>query len=253
KKALMQVAHPSVFFIRLKEMHQLHTWFPEIEALLDVPQSPAYHPEGDAWQHTMLALDGAAPLRTAARQPWPFMLSALLHDCGKAVSTTVDEGTGKISSIGHENSGVPLALAFMERLRTDKKTEKYVVSMIRQHMKPNLLPPQGARPKSYMRMYDESEEPEDLILLSEADRIGQMADMSVYAETKALLQNMLSRYRDVILKEKKVSGDELVEAGFRPGKEMGELLAYAHKLWLAGIPHQETLRQTIQYGKKLHH
>ena len=252
RKALMKADHPSVFFSQLRQMNQLSTWFPEIEALQDVPQSPVYHPEGDAWQHTMLTLDGAAALRDKALQPWPFMLSALLHDCGKAVSTIVNEETGKISSIGHENSGVPLALALMHRLKTDKKTEQYVVSMIRLHMKPNLLPVQQSRPKAYMIMFDEALVPEDLILLSKADRIGQRISPAAFAETETLLRDMLSRYRNVIQKQPKVSGDDLMKAGFKPGKELGQLLAYAHKLWLSGIAYENALDQTIQYGKKLH-
>ena len=63
---------------------------------------------------------------------------------------------------------------------------------------------------------------------------------------------MLSRYRNVIQKQPKVSGDDLMKAGFKPGKELGQLLAYAHKLWLSGIAYENALDQTIQYGKKLH-
>ncbi len=253
KKALTKSIHPSIFFTQLRKMNHLHIWFPEIEALVNVPQSPIYHPEGDAWQHTMLTLDGAASLRTQATQPWPFMLSALLHDCGKAVTTAINANTGKISSIGHERAGVPLASTLMERLKTDKKTERYVLSMIRQHMKPNLLPAQNARIKSYMKMFDESEVPEDLLLLSKADRLGQLTDMNSYTDTENLLQSMMNHYRNVILKQKKVSGTDLLEAGFKPGKEIGELLSYAHKLWLSGISYENALNQTLQYGKKLHH
>ena len=48
-----------------------------------------------------------------------------------------------------------------------------------------------------------------------------------------------------------VSGKDLVEAGLRPGEEFSELLAYAHKLRLAGIDKQTALKQVLNYkGKK---
>ncbi|MBQ7486307.1 MAG: HD domain-containing protein [Clostridia bacterium] len=248
-KALMKAEKPSIFFEILREMGQLDIWFKELKALIGIPQSPKYHPEGDAWQHTMLVLNGAASLRSGAGKPLPFMLSALLHDCGKPVSTTTDEN-GKIHSIGHETKGVPLALAFLERIKMDKQTEQYVLNMVRLHMKPNLLPVQSAKAKSYMKMMDESVLPEDLLLLARADRIGQMADMAAYEPTEQQLRDMLKRYREVIQKEREVTGKDLMNAGFKPGPQFSVILGYAHKLWLAGIPYQNALVKTISYARK---
>ena len=42
-----------------------------------------------------------------------------------------------------------------------------------------------------------------------------------------------------------VTGRDLEAAGVRPGPGMGDLLAYAHKLRLAGVPKEEALRQTL--------
>ena len=248
-KALMKAEKPSVFFEILREMGQLGFWFKELKALIGVPQPPKYHPEGDAWRHTMLTVDGAASLRSRAVRPLPFMLSAMLHDCGKAVTTHRDE-SGKISSIGHEIKGEPLALAFLERIRMDKQTEQYVLNMVRLHMKPNLLPVQSASAKAYMKMMDESVLPEDLLLLSKADRIGQMGDMDAYKETEHVLADMLKRYREVIQKQREVSGKDLLNAGFKPGPQFSTILGYAHKLWLAGVPYESALVQTLAYARK---
>jgi len=57
-------------------MGQLSYWLPEAEALINVPQSPVHHPEGDAWTHTMMVLDAAASLRDNAAYPEGFMKAA---------------------------------------------------------------------------------------------------------------------------------------------------------------------------------
>jgi tRNA nucleotidyltransferase (CCA-adding enzyme) len=46
-------------------------------------------------------------------------------------------------------------------------------------------------------------------------------------------------------------GRDLIEAGLKPGAEFTELLAYAHKLRLAGVEKDSALKQTLGYARKL--
>ena len=71
RKALLQAERPSLFFETLRDMGQLSPWFPEVEALIGVPQEPGFHQEGDVWNHTMLVLDQAAALCLYAGGPDP--------------------------------------------------------------------------------------------------------------------------------------------------------------------------------------
>ena len=48
-----------------------------------------------------------------------------------------------------------------------------------------------------------------------------------------------------------VSGDDLIKAGLSPGKNFSDILAYAHKLRLAGIEKESALKQTLAYAYKL--
>ena len=57
EKALLKAPKPSIFFNELRKMKQLHVWFPELEALIGIPQNPFWHPEGDAWVHTLQVAD----------------------------------------------------------------------------------------------------------------------------------------------------------------------------------------------------
>ena len=48
-----------------------------------------------------------------------------------------------------------------------------------------------------------------------------------------------------------VTGQDLIDAGFEPGEDFREILEYAHKLRLAGVPKDLALKQVIAYAGKL--
>ena len=67
-KLLLRAARPSIGFRFLEDTGQLR-FFPELEALREVPQDPEWHPEGDVWVHTLMVLDAAAALRGGGTAP----------------------------------------------------------------------------------------------------------------------------------------------------------------------------------------
>ena len=246
-KALLKAREPSIFFEEMRHMGHLSLWFPELEALIGVPQSPVHHPEGDVWTHTMMVLDAAAELRSGASYPEGFMMSALTHDFGKAVSTAA-EGQ-KISAIGHEKTGVELTRQFLRRISNESKMERYVLNMVELHMKPNMLASDRAGQKSTSKMFDQSVCPGDLLLLAKADHLGK-GNAEDYSPTEAFLQDRLS-YFEELMSRPFVQGRDLVEAGIQPGPDFSEALAYSHKMRLAGVQKKEALAQTLSYIRKL--
>lgn len=246
EKALTKAPRPSVFFEALRTMGQLHGWFPEVEALIGVPQDPRFHPEGDVWNHTMLVLDAAAKLREEAKEPVGLMLAALCHDLGKQTATqNVD---GRIRALGHEEAGVPLAEALLSRLTGEKKLRRYVRSMVELHMLPNILAAQHSGQKAFCKLFDRSVCPEDLMLLAKADALGRLTEED-YGPTEAYCGRMRSGFREIMARPF-VKGEDLVAAGFAPGRDFTEALDYAHKMRLAGVPKADALRQTIGYLRK---
>ena len=246
-KALLKAENPGIFFEELRRMGQLSRWFPEVEALTGVPQSPLHHPEGDVWTHTMMVLDEAAKLREEAEYPEGLMMSALVHDFGKAVSTVVDGG--RIRAIGHEKTGIAPAKRFLRRISGENRLERYVLNMVELHMKPNRMAADGAGVKSTSRMFDQSVCPGDLLLLAKADHFGK-GDAEDYSATEAFLQERLSCYRE-LMSRPFVQGRDLMEAGVEPGADFGDALKYAHKMRIAGVPKKEALAQTLAYIRKL--
>lgn len=134
KKALDTADQPDVFFDVLRRADALTPWFAELAALGGVPQNPRYHPEGDALRHTLLVLREAAAARHEAQRPSAFMLAALTHDLGKAV-TTEQNARGEWQSIGHETAGVPLVQAMLGRLGAPREAVRYAADMCRLHMR----------------------------------------------------------------------------------------------------------------------
>ena len=247
QKALLKAERPSVFFTTLREMGQLSLWFPEAEALIGLPQPPKYHPEGDAWNHTMLVLDKAAQLREQAEHPLYFMLAALCHDFGKALTT--DPATGH--AYEHEKEGTPLVKAFCRRLSGEKALVRYVRDQSLQHMRPNKIAENGSKPKSWNRLFDESVCPADLLLLAKADYLGCGGTTEEeYAPCWEAGQKALAAFRELIARPS-VTGRDLEKAGIAPGEIYRELLDYAHKQHLSGMDKEQSLKSVLGMAKKL--
>ena len=246
RKALLKSDKPSIFFQTLREINQLSYWFPELEALIATEQNPQWHLEGNVWNHTMLVLDEAAKLREIAEEPFAFMLSALFHDLGKAITTTIKDG--KIISHEHDVKGVSLTKDAIRRLTTNKKIIAYAASMTELHMKPNMLVAQKSSQKAFNRMFYKSVCPHDLLLLAKADHLGR-GKFSDYTETERKLKDALENY-NTIMSKPHVTGEDLIKAGVKPSEQFSELLEFADKLRLSDTPYNSALKQVLSLARK---
>lgn len=130
EKAL-QTSKPSVFFETLKQANVLDVHFPEVQNLIGVIQPVLYHPEGDAYNHTMQVID-----KMAQQTHEPHIIFAgLVHDLGKAL-TPVDK---RPRHIGHEERGVELVKSLSNRLKLPTKYQKAGVTACKEHMKAGLF------------------------------------------------------------------------------------------------------------------
>lgn len=241
KKALLQSEKPSVFFEVLREVNGLDFWFPELKKLIGLPQNPAFHPEGDVWTHTMQVLDRAAFFRARVSEPFAFMMSALCHDFGKIEATK--EIDGVIHAYGHESLGQTLIKNLLTRITADKSVITYVLNMSLYHMKPGIMARAGSSQKSFNKLFDDSVCPYELILLVLSDE----------GDRNENIENILFERLEVfneIMSRPFVQGKDLLEAGLKPDKSFSEILAYAHKLRLAGVKKESALKQTLAFARK---
>lgn len=241
KKALLKSDKPSVFFEVLREVNALEVWFPEIKALSGLKQNPVFHPEGDVWVHTMNVLDNAVTFRDRVSNPYYFMMACLCHDLGKITATS--EINGVIHSYNHETAGIGIAEEFIKRLTNEKELLLYVSNMTRLHMKPYVMINAGSSTKSMNRLFDESIAPRDLIYLSSCD------NFSRHTEVQTQLFEKYEIYKEYMSRPY-VQGRDLIEAGLTPGEDFSEILAYAHKLRLAGESKSSALKQCVSYAVK---
>jgi len=111
--------------------------YKELFDLQDIPQDQIRHPEGDAFQHTILVFDAAekiAKRENLNEQDTMILLNAALtHDLGK-VSTTELHADGRITAYGHDEASVPLAYDMLSRLGVTDVILDHVVRLVRFHM-----------------------------------------------------------------------------------------------------------------------
>ena len=245
EKALLKAKRPSIFFQVLREMDQLSVWFPQLEALIGVEQNPKYHSEGDVWVHTMMVIDEAARLREYSKNPLGFMLSAVTHDFGKAIATEVIDGVAH--AYGHEVKGLPLVRSFMHKITSEVSLTKYVLNMTELHMKPNILASVNASVKSTNKMFDSSVDPEGLLCLAVSDSLGKTSPLGYTDNTEYFRERLKIFYE--YMSRPYVMGQDLIDAGLKPGKNFSEYLEYAHKLRLAGVEKDSALKQTLSFAK----
>lgn len=114
--------------------------FPELGAMIHVPQDPEWHPEGDVALHTMLVVDAAAQIADRdgleGDERAVLLFSALAHDFAKATTTSLRERNGVLrwTAYGHEGAGGPLARAFLERIGIKSAIVDQVVPLVENHL-----------------------------------------------------------------------------------------------------------------------
>ncbi|MGN0721019.1 MAG: CCA tRNA nucleotidyltransferase [Anaerovoracaceae bacterium] len=246
KKALLKGKKPSVFFEVLRSADGLDVWFPEVKALTGIEQDPKFHPEGDVWTHTMEVLDRAAGYRHKTKNPYAFMLLALTHDFGKAVTTEVVNG--RIHAYNHETEGLPVIERFLRRITNESDVISYVLNMVPLHMKPNVVAASKSAVKVTNRMFDRAAAPEDLIYFAMSDKPVMSGDNPFTGDPEFLFE----RYElyEEMMSRPYVTGNDLIEKGLEPGEYFSDVLAYAHKLRLAGTEKESALKQTLSYARK---
>ena len=143
-RALME-PHPRLFFDTLLETDALHVIFPEVYRLKTALEARRWHPEGDAYEHTMLVLTQAAK--------WKYDLetrvACLVHDFGKGL-TPRDQLP---KHYGHEVSGVAVAKSFCDRLTVPAKMRDRVMKTTRYHMTGHKMNELSA--KGWFKMFTE--------------------------------------------------------------------------------------------------
>lgn len=126
KKALIS-EHPINFFNTLKYTNCLSVHFEEIFNLIGVEQPLIYHPEGDAYNHTLDVLERTSKITNNEL----IRFGALVHDFGKAVTPR----SNWPHHYNHENLGLPIIKNFCQKLKMPSSYLKAGYTACREHMR----------------------------------------------------------------------------------------------------------------------
>ncbi|MBQ8184935.1 MAG: CCA tRNA nucleotidyltransferase [Lachnospiraceae bacterium] len=191
---------------------------PEFDRCMETPQENPHH----CWnvgEHTLQAL-------TKVRPDKVLRLTMLFHDFGKAQTRQRDEA-GVDHFYGHGPVSEELAVNILHRLKFDNDTLRKVKRLVRHHDDWLEQPtPRGVRRAVYRIG-------EDLFpLYLEVRKSDILAQNPIYweeklgtlAKTEAIYRQILEEQNCLSLKDLAVTGHDLIQAGVKPGKQVGELL-----------------------------
>lgn len=244
-------------------------YYPELERLIGCKQDPAWHPEGDVWNHTLCCLDAFARARDArpatvldgSRQPSAandvdrrhedliVALAVLCHDFGKPACTAYDPVKKRIRSLGHDEAGVEPTLSFLRRLTNEERILREVPPLVRLHMRPFAMWKSHASDSAIRRLADAVVRIDRLLRVAAADDAGRPPFPSE-PEPLRWLAAQAERLRVVDAAPKPlVQGRDLIALGMKPGVEFGQILKTAYEAQLDG--RFATLEDGMEFVKKL--
>ncbi len=245
EKLLLRSNKPSIGLKWLYRLGAVEQLFPELKALVGVPQQIEWHPEGDVDVHTLLAVDAARLLIDDL--PYPkkvaVMLGALCHDFGKPLTTELLDG--KWRSLGHDEAGVAPTESFLDRLGIytldGYDARGQIIELVRTHLRPGEF--YNARENlgdGAFRRLARKVEPDLLYRVAKADSLSRNGDwlprekwftadaMEWFIEKVRVLNVEKSAPQPILL------GRHLIEIGLTPSPQFKRILDAIYELQLDG-------------------
>jgi tRNA nucleotidyltransferase (CCA-adding enzyme) len=260
EKLLLRARQPSIGIGWLHALGVLEKVFPEIHALVNVPQDPEWHPEGDVFVHTRLTVDRARELIDELSYPRQVtvMLAALAHDFGKPATTAFIDG--HLRSRGHEAAGVPPAESFLGRINMHTidgyNVRGQVIALVREHLKPGeFFKKRDEVGEGAFRRLARRCEPDLLYRVAKADSLGRNApwvpEEKWYGSEAQ--EWFIQRARELDVEQRPpeplLLGRHLLALGVEPGPTVGEITRTVYEMQLDG--RVRTVEEAIAEARKL--
>lgn len=208
-------------FELLDQTGLLEQLLPEIKRMQGVQQPPQFHPEGDVWVHTLMLLEGlpAGSSKTLA-------LGALLHDVGKPPTFRV--APDRIRFDNHADVGTRMAEEICRRLRLSNDEIEQVCALVASHMRfGEVKRMKQSTLKRFLRMPGFEEHLE----LHRLDCLSSHRDLELYEFAKESIRDLPP---EQIRPQPLITGDDLIEAGYKPGPQFKEVLTAVEDAQLDG-------------------
>lgn len=233
KKLLTVSAQPSMGLTFLRQTGWVR-YFPELQATIDCPQDPRWHPEGDVWTHTLHCLDSFARHRVNNEyEDLVVGLGVLCHDFGKPCTTIIEGDV--IRSPGHDVAGLSLTRCFLERMTTQVSLIEDVTKLVVEHMRPQSLYDAQASISAIRRLALRVGRIDRLLRVARADRMGRPPmDGTHFPAADWLREKALEEDLERAAPTQILLGRHLLAMGVAPGPLVGHLLHDAYQAQLDG-------------------
>jgi len=234
KKLLLKAQKPSIGFSLMRELGVLR-YYPELEAIIGVPQNKRWHPEGDVWTHTLLAVDKMTNMRSGdKRRDIKLMFATLCHDFGKVTHTQI-EGD-RISARGHEKAGVAPTKSFLKRLTDEERIINGVALLVQYHLIPTQYYTNRVNDRVIRKLATKIDI-EELVTVARADFLGRTTEESLSGVYEA--GNWLLTKAKKLKVERKppkpiFSGRDLITLGAEPSPKFKTILNDIYNAQLDG-------------------
>lgn len=232
RRLIVRGARPSLGLGFLRDCGWV-THTPELEALIDCPQDPAWHPEGDVWVHTLHCMDAFARERIGDdREDLVVGLAVLCHDLGKPATTKREE---RITSPGHSRLGESLSRTFLERMTDERELLDAVPPLVGAHLTPVALFEARAGDAAVRRLARRVGRIDRLVRVARADQLGRPPrEVAEFPAGDWLLAR--ARALDVASRAPRplVLGRHLIALGLPPGPHFAAILDACYDAQLDG-------------------
>ena len=217
--------------------------FPQIAALKDLPQEPAWHPEGDVFEHTCYCVDALAGLdewqKLDAKDRRTAMLATLAHDFGKAVTTSRTERNGiqRWTSPGHDVAGGTIAESFIRSIGAPIEISEKVPPIVANHHSHynGPIPPSASSVRRLARRLAPANISQWLLVLR-ADHLGRPPLVST--ETAVRIDAWANAAKELEVENAApkpiLKGRHLIAAGLSPGPAFTPILEEALEAQING-------------------
>ncbi len=231
RKLLLEGVRPSLGLEFLRESDALR-FFPELEALIDTPQNPEWHPEGDVFVHTLHCLDHFASERVGAPGDWTVGLALLCHDLGKPATTSFEDGAWR--SPGHSEAGEEPTRRFLDRVTGELELIEKVVGLVLTHLRPHDLFSGDASDAAVRRLATKVDIG-SLVRVARHDYAGRPPRVfDGFPAGQWLLERATALEIADRAPQALVLGRHLIELGERPGPHFSEILGQCFEAQLDG-------------------
>ena len=243
EKLLLKAEKPSIglqYFYDLRIAEQL---FPELVAMVGVPQEKEWHPEGNVDVHTLMVVDEARKLIDDLEysKQVTVMLGALCHDFGKPATTKFFDGRWR--SHAHDEAGVEPTISFLDKLGIftldGYDVRKQIIEIVRYHLLPGMFYKSQPGDGAFRRLAGKVET--DLLYrVAKADSLGRNPEWLPKEKWfKAEAQEwFIERIRELKIEvkapEKILMGRHLIELGLKPSAEFKAILEAVYEKQLDG-------------------